>query len=1707
MQSFNRENQIRRGFRLLLIVTAFCGFTTGVLAQTMYDITPVNGNTKFPHTQTPETLVPVNPTLLGIQYQWQYCYTPFGTFLNIVAGGTSANYAFSAPLNQTTYYRRKTTISVGQDVYSNVVKYEVVSVNNEDRNYVREHDILVAGITDWKVADQLPIGSKMQSTTYMDGLGRPVQQVSRETATPSSGTLWGDIVQFSEYDAFGRQPKNYLPYTTTYQSGKYKTNASSEQPLYYTSVYNESSPYTNLTFDNSPLNRILNVKSSGTSWAAGLGNSTNYELNDATDAVRLFTIGYNANDVPVTTGIYPDNMLLKVRKTDENNKQVIEYYDKKGQVVLAKTQLDNSPATAHTGWICTYSVFDDYGRVRFRIQPEAVKYLEGNGWSFAGVNGQQVLSELCFHYEYDEKGRVTLKKAPGADPLYMLYDQRDRVVFMQDGNQRAKSPGQWTGSLYDELDRPIISVLYNTSKTITGLQSDIDNAAEVSSPTTITNPGAPVVNLIIDSRNASILTYTAQNSIEFLPGFESGASDAFIAEINPAAVADPLVISSVFYKNPISSADLNNASVSTILKYIFYDNHNFSGARPFNFNFDNSLAYPTGGEPIDYGYRTLSMLTGSLTRVLGTSTFLSSTIYYDDKGRAIQTLDENIKTGLDITTIQYQFDGRILSSNTKHSAGGGGSAGFSTVTKNNFDQIGRVASIEKKYGSNPFKAIVAYVYDDIGRIKTKRLDPGYTGSGKNELEALNYSYNIHNNITGINKDYALKTPGLYSKWGNYFGLYLGYDNRDNAFAASQLDGHVTGIMWNTQGDDAQRKYDFSYDNAGRLVNAAFNQRQTTSESWSHATMDFSVTGNTTNGNKITYDLNGNLLNMLQKGVVPGNATPVDVDNLTYTYTGLSNKLLKVVDNGTLATNNGKLGDFSDGSNASNNDYVYDQNGNLVIDLNKNVKDLGNQPGNGIRYNHLDKPEEIRIAGKGIIKIVYDADGNKLQRSYTPEGSSVTTTTTYIGAFAYQGDELQYINFEEGRIRVMQSVNQNNGYDYLTMDGNIDLPNSKRGAYDYFIRDYQGNVRMILTEQTHAGSNTATMEMARAANEEPVFGQVDENGSPNSNNEIKARFAVTGIPGQGSPGGGWTNNTIGNYVSRIGNLAGKKTGPNTLMKVMAGDEISATTIYYYQDPVVNTSGTSNVTDVLGSLVQAISGGSATSGLTHGSAAATAITSQLGGSVPFSSAVSPDAGSTAGSNPKAYLTVLFFDERFNFIADGSTNQRVIQAGNDALPLVLASIKAPKNGYAYVYVSNESDEMVYFDNLQVTHVRKHIIEENHYYAYGLRIAGISSRKLSVAEEGHIKNGYLYNDKELFEDADLNWYDYGFRMYDPQIGRFPQLDPLTDSYPYYTPYQYAGCEPVANVDEDGLEPASVINFALELNQQGIMTGVKQLTQGAHKGKWAVSWFAGDISHVKVFMNSWTFVAPSISLFNAAGRNAVKVVHSITSNMSSGPAVESVNQGAKAPRFSPDDFVIQPAIPASAMATVGPTREMTPYEKRRSDRMMQEWYDMNGYNSDGSKKWITELAETKTFQRAGKMFDDMSTIGAGLGGIGLVKNLALKAPTLFKTGISVAEAGSEGGLNLFKSGAEQTIKSGGWKTGDRMLKMFDQGSPRLNWKQNAGFLRREMGTGKPIFDSYRLPNGNLISTKGFLNAERNLLQSRGWIYSPSHGAWLPPGF
>ncbi len=70
---------------------------------------------------------------------------------------------------------------------------------------------------------------------------------------------------------------------------------------------------------------------------------------------------------------------------------------------------------------------------------------------------------------------------------------------------------------------------------------------------------------------------------------------------------------------------------------------------------------------------------------------------------------------------------------------------------------------------------------------------------------------------------------------------------------------------------------------------------------------------------------------------------------------------------------------------------------------------------------------------------------------------------------------------------------------------------------------------------------------------------------------------------------------------------------------------------------------------------------------------------------------------------------------------------------------------------------------------------------------------------------NGYRYgfNGKEL--DNELLKYDYGFRIYDQRLGRFLSVDPLQKQFSSLSAYQYAGNNPIAMIDLDGLEPATI--------------------------------------------------------------------------------------------------------------------------------------------------------------------------------------------------------------------------------------------------------------------------------------------------------------
>ena len=103
--------------------------------------------------------------------------------------------------------------------------------------------------------------------------------------------------------------------------------------------------------------------------------------------------------------------------------------------------------------------------------------------------------------------------------------------------------------------------------------------------------------------------------------------------------------------------------------------------------------------------------------------------------------------------------------------------------------------------------------------------------------------------------------------------------------------------------------------------------------------------------------------------------------------------------------------------------------------------------------------------------------------------------------------------------------------------------------------------------------------------------------------------------------------------------------------------------------------------------------------------------------------------------------------------------------------------------------------------------------YYPFGLEMPGRTNNSQEYR--------YGFNGKE--KDQNGEWgsqthYDYGFRIYNPAIGKFLSVDPLTKDYPWYTPYQFAGNMPIAAIDIEGLEPGVQIKANMREAQKSVI-------------------------------------------------------------------------------------------------------------------------------------------------------------------------------------------------------------------------------------------------------------------------------------------------
>lgn len=136
-----------------------------------------------------------------------------------------------------------------------------------------------------------------------------------------------------------------------------------------------------------------------------------------------------------------------------------------------------------------------------------------------------------------------------------------------------------------------------------------------------------------------------------------------------------------------------------------------------------------------------------------------------------------------------------------------------------------------------------------------------------------------------------------------------------------------------------------------------------------------------------------------------------------------------------------------------------------------------------------------------------------------------------------------------------------------------------------------------------------------------------------------------------------------------------------------------------------------------------------------------------------------------------------------------------------------------YAFNYVYNYTDHL---GNIRLSYTKDpqtgklKILDENHFYPFGLKHNKTSSFTIVspnfvdviVAPVANNPYDYRFQGQELQDDHDLNWYSYRFRNYDPAIGRFFNVDPLTEEYHDWGEYVFSGNRVVDSFELEGLEP-----------------------------------------------------------------------------------------------------------------------------------------------------------------------------------------------------------------------------------------------------------------------------------------------------------------
>lgn len=732
------------------------------------------------------------------------------------------------------------------------------------------------------------------SINYFDGLGRPIQGIDIK-ASP----LMRDVISTSVYDPYGRESTKYLPYVKPGNNGLPYTVSDESANTFRKDLYNSLTgdgnyAFSKTIFEPSPLNRVLEQGAPGAPWqptdetgnSSGHTNKVVYATNVANE-VLIMKVDDNGNLVSGTgsSSVYYDGgQLYKTIQKDENwtersvwggRQPVPPYYynmatteefkDKTGKIILKRSFISMYEKVE------TYYVYDDLGQLRYVVSPEASAQL-----TFPQSPGSNLIKQLCYYYEYDNRGRMILKQLPGADPVYMVYDSRDRLVLTQDGVQRNhqniayRSAPQWLFTKYDELNRPVISGLVQTTRSFAQLQSDYAGYYQNEMITT----GSTIGYTLTDYAGA--LLFHADS-----------------------------ILTLTYYDD-----------YATIGSFNEYRGLSYSMAHAYNQAVRNRIdgkVTATAVKVLDGNEYTTS------------AKWIRSVMYYDDRYRLVQTkrtLYDRANGGEETVSNLYDFPGKIKQTKQTQVFNGNTHTYEKLFT---YDHAGRLKSITD--GNNV--VVSQLTYNELGQLADKQLHNG--------LQSMDYTYNIRGWLQSINNpdDIVHPQPGDANR--DLFAMRLLYQNTDAGLGNTAMyNGNISGTIWQSD-QKAKQGYAYAYDAMNRLSSSDYLTNSsgtwTNSNAYEEKLITYDRNGNITHlkrtdqsgntladynyaytGNQLSrintggyysYDVNGNVTtDPMRNSIKPGYnflnlLSKIEVQNgetSYYIYTAAGEKVAKDINN-------------------------------------------------------------------------------------------------------------------------------------------------------------------------------------------------------------------------------------------------------------------------------------------------------------------------------------------------------------------------------------------------------------------------------------------------------------------------------------------------------------------------------------------------------------------------------------------------------------------------------------------------------------------------------------------------------------------------------------------------------------------------------------------------------------------------------------------